>query len=214
MKLLISFFALLPVAASAATTYSNTWTVSTAIPDGDDVGYTNTQNVWAAGLTEIQNVTVNLNFTGGWNGDLYAYLVHGSGFSVLLNRPGRSLSSPDGSATVGMEITFDDSAILDIHTAIPLNSGSVAGTYQPDGRNTDPHDALGTDARSAMLSSFNGLDANGSWALFVADQSAGDTATLQSWSLSVTGVPEPGSPLIAFLGLITVLHRRREIPHA
>ena len=88
--------------------------------------------------------------------------MHGdTGFAVLLNRPGRSLSTPDGSPTVGMNITFEDSAFSDIHTAIPMSGGSVSGTYQPDGRNIDPHDVLNTDARTAMLSSFNGLDGNG-----------------------------------------------------
>jgi hypothetical protein len=62
---------LVPLADSAATTYTNTWSISTAIPDNDDVGYSNSRNVAAPGLEEIQGVTVNLNFTGGWNGDLY-----------------------------------------------------------------------------------------------------------------------------------------------
>ena len=33
---------------------------------------------------------MTLNLSGGWNGDLYAYLVHNSGFAVLLNRVGRN----------------------------------------------------------------------------------------------------------------------------
>ena len=36
-------------------------------------------------------------------------------------------------------------------------TGSVSGTYQPDGRTTDPLVALDTDARTAMLSSFIGI---------------------------------------------------------
>ena len=100
MKLLLSLCACFPLVASAATTWSNTWNVSTAIPDNDDVGYTNSRIVADAGLVEIQNVTVNLNFTGGWNGDLYAYLSHGNGFSVLLNRPGRTAGpGPGGPAS-------------------------------------------------------------------------------------------------------------------
>lgn len=45
-------------------------------------------------------ITVTINLTGGWNGDLYAHLVHESGFSVLLNRTGRSLADPDGSGSL------------------------------------------------------------------------------------------------------------------
>jgi subtilisin-like proprotein convertase family protein len=194
----------------ASTTWTGpTWHVSTAIPDYAAVGFTDNQTLNVYDITEIQSVVVNLNFTGGWNGDLYAYLVHGSGFSVLLNRPGRSLSNPEGSASSGMSITVADSATMDIHTAIPMN-GSVSGTYQPDGRIADPLLVLDTDARPAMLSSFIGLDASGSWTLFVADQSAGEQSTLQSWSMTITGVPEPSAAILVILsGSALLLARRR-----
>ncbi len=87
----------------AATTWSQIWNITTAIPDNDDVGFADTRTINVPDITEIESVTVGLNFTGGWNGDLYAYLVHGSGFAVLLNRPGRSVGAPDGSATVGRD---------------------------------------------------------------------------------------------------------------
>lgn len=210
MKRFLILSALLPVMASASTTWTGpTWNVSTTIPDNDDAGLSDSRTINLPGITEIESVTVNLNFTGGWNGDLYAYLVHGNGFAVLLNRPGRSLSNPDGSSSSGMSITIGDSAPTDIHTAIPMSGGSVSGIYQPDGRITDPYDTLNTDSRPAMLSDFIGLDASGSWTLFVADQSPGDTSTLQSWSLSVTGVPEPSALLLAALGLLPLLRRSR-----
>lgn len=212
MKLFLSFGSVctaLTMSVSAATTWTNTWNVSTAIPDNDDVGYSDSRTVSGAGLSEILSVTVDLTFAGGWNGDLYAYLVHGSGFAVLLNRPGRSLSAPDGSGTSGFNITFDDNAATDLHTTIPLSGGLVSGTYQPDGRTTDPYNTLDTDSRPAMLSSFEGLDANGTWTLFVADQSPGDTSTLTSWSLTVTAIPEPGALLLGGLGLLTMLRRKR-----
>ncbi len=197
--------------AAASTTWNGpTWSVSTLIPDNNDVGITDTQTISVPEITEIESVTVTINLSGGWNGDLYAYLVHGSGFSVLLNRPGRSLAAPDGSPTVGMNITFDDSAPSDIHTAIPMSFVTVTGTYQPDGRETDPLLVLGTDARTAMLSDFIGLNANGNWTLFVADQNTGDTSTLQSWSMTIVGVPEPGTAIMVFLSAAALLRRRRE----
>jgi subtilisin-like proprotein convertase family protein len=200
--------------AAASTTWTGpTWNVSTVVPDNDDVGITDIRTISIPGLDEIENVTVNLHFTGGWNGDLYAYLLHDSGFSVLLNRPGRSLSALDGSATVGMAITFDDSAVSDIHTAIPMSGGSVSGTYQPDGRETDPYNTLNTDARTAMLADFIGLDPNGTWKLFVADQSAGEESTLQSWSLTITAVPEPSAVMLAALGLFPLFRRKRVCSH-
>lgn len=200
--------------ASASTTWNGpTWTVSTAIPDNDEVGFTDIRMVTIPAITEIESLTVNLNFSGGWNGDLYAYLVHGSGFSVLLNRPGRSLANPDGSATVGMAVTFNDAAVSDIHTGIPMSGGSLTGTWQPDGRITDPYNTLNTDARPAMLADFIGLDPNGTWKLFVADQSAGETSTLQSWSLTITAVPELSSVMLAALGLFPLFRRKRVCSH-
>src|SRR6478735_2903963 len=93
MKNFFFLCALLPLTASAAsTTFVDTWNVSTAIPDNDDVGYTDTHVFSTPNITEIEHLSVNLNFSGGWNGDVYLYLAHDSGFSVLLNRPGRSAS--------------------------------------------------------------------------------------------------------------------------
>jgi hypothetical protein len=108
----------------AATTWSQTWNVSTVIPDNDEVGFTDTRMVTIPAVTEIESLSVNLNFTGGRNGDLYAYLVHGDGFAVLLNRPG-------------------------------------------------------------------------------------EESTLQSWSLSITAVPEPSSALLGVMGAVLLLRRKR-----
>ena len=154
---------------------------------------------------------MTLNLTGGWNGDLYAYVVHGTGFSVLLNRPGRSLGSPDGAASSGMTIELSDLGLSDIHTAIPMGGGTVSGIYQPDGRASDPLSVLNTDPRTSMLASFNGLDPNGTWTLFVADQSPGETSTLQSWSLTITTVPEPSAALLTLLSATAMLKRRRSV---
>ena len=209
MKTLVASWVFLPLAASAATTFTQTWNVSTAIPDNDDVGYTNTRVLSTPGITEIESVTVGLAFSGGFNGDLYAYLVHGSGFTVLLNRPGRDPGTPDGAASSGMTITLDDLGSADIHAAIPMLGGSFSGTYQPDGRITDPLGVAATDPRPALFSSFTGLDANGSWTLFVADQSAGGVSTLNGWTLTVTGVPEPGTSLLGALGLLLLTRRTR-----
>jgi len=185
------------------------WNVSTAIPDNNSVGLTNTQSVSIPNITEIESIIVTLNLSGGWNGDLYAYVVHGSGFAVLLNRPGRSASALDGSGSSGMSVTFADAASFDIHTAIPMSGGTVTGTYQPDGRITDPLLVLNTDPRPAMLSDFIGIDPNGTWTLFLADQSAGEISTLQNWSMTITGVPEPSSALLALLSVSAILRRKR-----
>ncbi len=206
---LLALLALPTLPASASTTYTGNWTVNTVIPDNNDIGYSDTHTLSVAGIDNIETVTVNMDFSGGWNGDLYAYLVHDSSVAVLLNRAGLSVINPDGAGSSGLNINFSDTAASDIHTAIPLSGGVVTGTYQPDGRTTDPLAVLDTDPRTAMLSSFTGQNANGSWTLFVADQSPGSTSTLTSWSLSVTGVPEPSSAVLGALGIIPLFFRRR-----
>ena len=202
-----------PSTAAAAVTWTGTWNVETDIPDDDEAGYSDTQTpVFGPGLV-ISKVTVTLNFSGGWNGDLYAYLTNGSGFAVLLNRPGRAEGTEDGSDSSGMSVTFDDSALDDLHDQIDLLGGSVTGDWQPDARSVSPSEVVTSDVRTAFLSSLNGQSATGPLTLFVADLSAGEVSTLESWSMTVSAVsavPEPGGHL-ALAGLFGggLLLRRR-----
>jgi subtilisin-like proprotein convertase family protein len=209
MKRLLLLCLLCQLGTASAVTWSSTYGVGTTIPDNDSVGVSDTRTVSGSGISGIEIVTVTLEFSGGWNGDLYAYVQHDSGFSVLLNRPGRTLAAPDGSSTSGLNIVFDDTAPTEIHTAIPMIGGLVIGTFQPDGRITDPLVVLNTDPRPATLASFNTLSADGGWTLFVADQSPGNTSTLQSWTLTITGIPEPGTVALSGLGAIALFVRRR-----
>ena len=175
-----------------------------AIPDNSILGVADTQTIsMPAGI--ITGVKLSLNIVGtplasnAFNGDFYAYLQHASGFAVLLNRTGRTASNPFGYGDSGFDVTFDDAAVNgDIHSYRDLVNpagGALTGIWQPDGRVTNPNNALVTDPRPALLSSFNGLDPNGAWTLFVADVSPISTGTLKSWSLdlTVTPIPEPGS---------------------
>ena len=202
-----AFLVILPMASQAATTVSDTWVVNTQIPDNSAIGLSSSRSL-VSQVTAISSVEVYLNVSGGWAGDLYAYLSHGSGFSVLLNRPGRTASVDEGSGAVSLLITIAGSGISDVHTGIPA-SGSVTGVFQPDGRNLDPAASLDTSPRTALLDSFNGLDANGEWTLYFADVAAGDTMTLNSWSLQVTGVPEPSVAIMTLLGTLWLGRRRR-----
>lgn len=204
------FFAFL-LAATEAATISELWPLNTIVPDNSIVGLSDVRQL-NSDITSITDVTVTLNVTGGFAGDFFAYVVHSSGYAVLLNRIGRSSSDPLGNPAGGLQLMFTDSALTDIHVA--LNSVALfTGSYQPDGRTADPSVVLNTSPRSANLSAFNGLPASGTWTLFVADVAAGEQGTVQSWGLKVTGaVPEPGPAALSAWALSLLCSRRRRKP--
>ena len=193
-------------------TLSATWTGSQTIPDNTASGLTFQFLLTAPEPASITNVTVDLFIAGGWDGDLYAYLTHGSGFSVLLNRIGSSTNNPGGSGASGMNVEFSDSFLTDIHAAA---GNPLTGYFAPDGRFVNPFNALDSDPRTAMLDSFNNLDPNGSWTLFLADVSPLAVSTVQGWAVNVgTTVPEPGSvALLAMALAITLAKRLRTAKH-
>src|ERR1017187_6874422 len=162
---------LLALARSAQADFVQTFTTGFqnggVIPDGSLTGWAETPNVTVAGLDRITDLSVSLNLSGGWNGDLYAYLVHSSGFAVLLNRVGRDTGNTPGYGTAGMNVTFNDAGLANIHSVSAPVSG---GIYRPDGLNINPLSSPATfsgTTPSTPLSSFNGVDPNGSWTLFI-----------------------------------------------
>lgn len=192
-------------------TYSG---LSLAVPDGNPSGLGLLEPITSQ-ITEIESLTVTLDISGTWNGDLYAYLTHGSGYAVLLNRSGRSAVDSFGYGDAGYRITLDDSAVHDIHTyrtvVTPAAGTPLTGVWQPDGRNVDPDAVIDTTPVTAMLSSFSGLDANGDWTLFVADLSGGDAHTLNSWGMTITGIPEPSMLALYVAGTALLVRKWRRL---
>ena len=178
-------------------------TVNTLIPDANPTGPYPETTLVSGVYGEIQNVNVSLDITGGWNGDLFAYLSFGTGYAVLLNRVGKDNTDPYGYGDAGFNIALSDSAATDIHLYGGNGGDLLTGTWQPDGRETDPMLAVSSDPRTAMLSSFDNLDPNGTWTLFVEDAATGYQSTLVSWSIEIVTVPEPATIqfLAAFGGL-------------
>ena len=196
------------LASATSTWWSSGFTGGGVVPDGSIAGWWDTRTL--TGFSEpILDVRLILQLSGGYNGDLYAYVQHGSGMSVLLNRVGVTDGEPFGYDDSGMNVTFADSAAADIHYYQAAASPGITGgaLWQPDGRAIDPlsdGSAFDADGRLNRLSVFNGLTANGSWMLFVSDLSSGSEATVLGWGLEITtaAVPEPES--LAMCGVLLV----------
>ena len=183
--------------AGAAIEINNDWTVNTAIPDGSPVGITAYQTFQNLSGNAISSVNVDLNISGGYNGDLVGYLTlqdaNGTtATEMLLNRVGTTPSNPFGSSGSGFNVilSINGTANGSIHNA----SGIPTGTWQPDSANS-------------LNGTFGGLTANGTWTLYLADMSlGGGTSILNSWGLDVSVVPEParGGLIFGIGGLVAV----------
>ena len=201
-------------AQAAFYTYSFTG-INATIPDADSSGYVNSQTIsegtqgnYLGGNLSVADVVVRLDVSGGWNGDLYAYLRHetagGTGFAVLLDRVGTTAGNPLGSGLNGFGSDGDGSpfrltdsaSYSDVHGgSFPSYAGHLTGTWQVD-----------QSGGANSLISFHELNPVGTWSLFVADLSGENVSTLNGWGLEITAVPEPVNvALSAFAGILLVV---------
>jgi hypothetical protein len=218
-------------AAQAATyTYSGPLPSGGLIPDGDANGWSATLSLpidtivqgnpaLAASDTIVADtLRVNLNISGGYNGDLYGYLVHGSSMAVLLNRVGVSgvagvsasgttIAGEAGSSASGFNVTFVAGLTPDIHTIVgtpgqPIVNGAVA----VDGRQVSSlaGQTFNSALRPATLTSFNDQTAAGDWTIYFADLSSGFQSTVTGWGFSfdVNAIPEPVHVALGIFGAL------------
>ena len=155
-----------------------------AIPPANPMGivFGGTVSGIPAGMV-IGNLTVSLQISGGYNGNLFAMLVAPNGTTVvLMNQPGVGVNG-FGAYGAGMNITFSDASSANIQDE---TSGSVlSGTYGAAG----------------SLANFEGGNPNGTWDLYFSDPtSGGGTSTLNQWSLNITAVPEPVNAALVIFG--------------
>ena len=175
------------------------------IPDFPGAGLAYGLNFNFAEFTSIQSVSVTLNISGGYNGDLYVFLSHDSGFAVLLNRVGANASGEDGYSTAGFNNITLAMTGTDIHTVAAPITGN---TYASDGRAD-----YTSNTRNNTLNVLSGANPNGEWTLFFGDEAGLNTSTLDSWSVDIQAVPEPttwaGILFGALFGGVQVVRRWR-----
>ena len=198
--LLLAIFTAGALASAHASLYSignvngSGTSLNLEIPDANPSGLTSSLLVSGA-APSLTSLSVTLNISGGNNGDLYAYLSYNGILVTLLNRVGTGTGSPIQSAfgysTAGFNnVTLDDSA----------SGGSIHNVQNPGSLPTISYTADG-----GSLASFNGVNPNGTWTLFFADEAGGNTSTLNGWSLGITAVPEPVNVALGvFMGLVVV----------
>ncbi|MHB8646092.1 MAG: S8 family serine peptidase, partial [Thermomicrobiales bacterium] len=150
----------IPVGAPSLTapvTYTST-DVPKPIPDNDPVGITsNAPTVSGAGT--VGKLTVKINITHTFDSDLIIKLVAPNSTAI-------TLSNQNGSGGHNYTDTvFDDAATTSIVDGI----APFTGSFRPE----------------MPLSTFIGMPVAGTWKLFVSDNFAMDTGTLNTWSLNI-----------------------------
>jgi subtilisin-like proprotein convertase family protein len=220
--ILVTTLALLAGWAQATLVVDN-WssgTLNTAIPDANPVGITSATSFTGLDTSAIDGVLVTLNISGGYNGDLYGYLVLQSAdntttTSILLNRVGRTDASGFGFSTSGMNVILSSDQTQGYQNIHDVANPS-GGTYLADGRTVDPNGDFNGATSPAGLQTISGHNANGAWTLFLSDMAVGDQSTLASWNLTVSVVPEPVTwavmifgAVLGLLGLVRYSRRAR-----
>ena len=204
MKIVNTLLGALLLAGTTAygTIYRYNSTPNASILDGNPTGIQDSIIVSGAWPT-ITDVKVFLNVSGGYNGDLYAYLNLGGTSVILLNRIGTPTTT-FGSATAGFgnsthtyendttwyNFKLDDAAGSSIHNATGTTGAPVTGSYQPD--------AAGGTSFGSFASAGS---PNGTWSIFFADMAGGNSpSTLAGWGLEITAVPEPVNVALGVFG--------------
>jgi subtilisin-like proprotein convertase family protein len=188
LQTLLAVF-LLSVATTQAGLYAS-GILNTTILDGNPTGISSTLHVSGLGSV-LSDVSVIINVSGGYNGDLRAYLSYGGVLVPLLSRVGSGSGDATqqafGFSTAGFSnVRLDDAGSLNIHEVETPSASPTS--YHPDGGN---------------LSSFSGSNPNGDWTVFFADMAGGggsSPSTLTSWSLEITAVPEPVNVALSIFG--------------
>ena len=147
-------------------------------------------------LIEVQ-VSLNLNrnpAAAGFASDMFVSNNRNldTQTAVLLNQVGVTGSDSVGFSYGGWDVVFGDSAANgDVHLGQPTAPElTLTGSGQPDGR-LSPSGS----SRTALLSVFNSSAANSTWYMHVADLSNVATMTLDSWTLSFTGITATPVPV-------------------
>jgi hypothetical protein len=169
-----------------------------------------------AGLSEpVAEISVTFSdVLHGHPADIDALLVGPAGQNVMLMSDAGELLSETESIIDNVDLTFRDGA-----SPLPANVRITSGTYAPTNYQGIVEEIGEMDRTlpdpppvgpyGTTLSVFNGSNPNGTWKLFIQDDVDDESGEMQSWSLTVTTVPEPTSALLLGSGAAMLFLWRR-----
>lgn len=167
-----------------ATVFTNpaTITINDAVTIG--VGNPYPASITVSGLMgTVTNVTVTLNNINHTFPDDFDLLLVGPVSTqnlILVSDVGGSLD------VTNTTITLDDAAAPLLPDSAMLSNGSFKPTNIGAG-DTFPAPAPAPSANTTLAASFNGIDPNGTWSLYVVDDLGADMGVLgNGWSLTIT----------------------------
>ena len=133
------------------------------IPSNDPAGRVSTVTVGGAGQ-HVWDVDVTVDIAHPRGGEIDLFLTAPSGRTIDL-----VTDIGGGNADLYRGTTFDDQAGIAVSDSVLPPSGTAFGAVVPEG----------------ALGAFVGENPNGTWTLTVVDDTAGNTGTLNGWSLRV-----------------------------
>jgi hypothetical protein len=164
------------------------------IPDADPGCVSDTMNI--ADATSITNLTVVIQATHTWDGDLQFRLTHDdtATSAMVIDRPGYTTSG-FGCSGDDYDVALNDAngtSVEDVCEAVvPAIAGDLSSS--PD-----------------ALSLFSGETLAGDWTMLVVDNAGGDTGTLDTWCVDETaggdgGDGGTGTPATSTWGVIALI---------
>tara|TARA_R110001583_G_scaffold160872_1_gene312758 strand:- start:30695 stop:34528 length:3834 start_codon:yes stop_codon:yes gene_type:complete len=140
---------------------SNSLDTPLSIPDNNSIGISSIINYTSNKI--ITNISVTVNITHTWDGDLTMYLTSPKGTTVLLS------AENGGEGKNYINTVFNNNAA----SLITTGTAPFTGVFQPQGD----------------LSLFNNEEAIGDWTLKVIDSGPADIGSIDNWSVEICGVP-------------------------
>ena len=180
------------LAPSPFTTTYSSGAISVPIVDNSPAGSTSTINVPLPATAQITNMTVAVNMSHTWAGDV----------AIALKAPNNNILNLDyfisGSGGTGATSGFTNTRFSSSATAaISTGANPYNGVFKADAASATANPAGGPTGFIPNVTAFSQLYStpNGNWTLGIYDAFPGDAGTLTSWSLTfdyLFGPPAPG----------------------